>query len=335
MGKEKILPFESNPLSIMYHYTAFPLVVLQANMTKEVFDEFISTKYINCVFVEKSSSNKFNIGEDLWFTEERILLRHRNILSRKMYDHYKINVIDELKKVIDWGYYPQGNYNEEWIPGKFAYKKFHFYHDYLLIGYNDDKKIFYSIGYLANNQFTKFQIPYENMKMALETLFNDTVSFDFLEYNSKKKYEFSAKKIVDQMENYLNSKGDFIKNEIDVVYGISAIYKLIEYINKTIALNGQLDIRYVRGFLEHKFFMKQRIQYLLKKGYLKNETLLQASTRIYEIAAQVQKLSIKYILSNDINIISRIEEMIKNTIGLEKEYLSKTVSDLSVREINS
>ena len=137
------------------------------------------------------------------------------------------------------------------------------------------------------------------------------------------------------MENYLNSKGDFIKNEIDVVYGISAIYKLIEYINKTIALNGQLDIRYVRGFLEHKFFMKQRIQYLLKKGYLKNETLLQASTRIYEIAAQVQKLSIKYILSNDINIISRIEEMIKNTIGLEKEYLSKTVSDLSVREINS
>ena len=197
------LPFEKNPYSVVYHYTAFPLGIVQAKMNKVCFEKWIASKYINSSFDYHSKMNKFNIGEDLWLTEEKILDRHYFSISKNVYFNSSINIISIIKGMMDIGYYPQGNYNEQFIPDKYAFKKnFYFHHDYLLIGYDDNNENFISIGYV-NNKFQEFLIPYSNMVKAIETLEGNYIRVDFLQYNEDKKIFFDINKITDELENYI------------------------------------------------------------------------------------------------------------------------------------
>ena len=332
MKSEKILPFTSKPLSIMYHYTAFPLAILQANMPEEILDKFISTKYVNCIFETKSLKNKFNIGNDLWFTEERILLRHSNVFSDIILKYYDIDIVKFLKDMMDKGLYPQGNYNEEWIPGKFAYQKYHFYHDYLLIGYNDEKQVFYSVGFLKDDRFQKFEIPYINMKKAVETLFDTYIGIDLLEYNARRvaNVPITFHNMLSELIDYLNSINK-TSNKIvnsETYYGLAAILELCNYIKREACQHQNIEIKYMRGFMEHKFFMNKRINYLFEQGYIKNSLSINYSEEVYKISEKVHLLAIKYLMTHQNNIIDSIVESIKQTIKIEKEYLPIIIDEL-------
>ena len=91
-----------------------------------------------------------------------------------------IGTIVALKKVIDSGCYVYGTYNEEFIPGKWAYGKMYYMHDFLLIGYDEER--FISVGYLADGIFRRFNIPNNNLYNSLK----DGVKTDivFLSYNN-------------------------------------------------------------------------------------------------------------------------------------------------------
>ena len=329
--KEITLPFEEKPFSVMYHYTAFPLGIVQANMEPDKIDRWLCTKYINCSFEPCSKMNKFNIGRDLWLTDEKILIRHKNIFSKAINDYYKIDVVKIFKDMINQGSYPQGNYNEEWIPDKFAYQKYRFYHDYLLIGCNDAKQVFYSVGFLQDKKFQKFEIPYTNMKKAVETLFNDYIGIDLLEYNARKIANMSITfdYTICELTDYINSANRWRAPANNAIfYGLKAILKFCDYVKEEVSKSQIIETKYMRGVMEHKFFMYKRIKYMLEHGYIESGICLSCAEKVYKLSEKAHLLTIKYLMTGKSDIVNSIEELLKQTLEIEKNYLPIVVDEL-------
>lgn len=328
MSANKILPFVKDPYSIMYHYTAFPLSIVQAKMEKEIFEQWFVSKYINTSFDYNSKGNKFNIGEDLWFTNEEILYRHHFSVSKSVYSNNDIDLIEIIKNMINKGYYPQGNYNEQFVPGKSAYlDDVYYHHDYLLVGYDDNDNCFTSVGYI-DNKYQEFKIPYFNMQKAIETLEGTFIRVDFLEYNESKEIVFDLKKITDELEKYINSMG-LLDSSTNKHYGISSIKDLIEFFESNASTNKKIDMRYVRGLMEHKFFMNNRINYLYNSGYLINPEYIISSKKVYELATMIFMLSLKYSSLKNESLINKITTLLGEMIDKES-YLVNVVKELKV-----
>ena len=113
---------ETNPYLTMYHNVAFPLSIIQGNANVDI-TPWICGRYINCRYDENSYDNQFNVCiDDEWGIMEGALTVQSVSVSQELIKHLSLNYIDFLKSMIDQNCYPQGEYNEEYIPGKWAYK---------------------------------------------------------------------------------------------------------------------------------------------------------------------------------------------------------------------
>lgn len=326
MDSKKILPYKI-PLSTMYHYNAFSLGIVQAKYNDDEFLNFLLNNYLNCSFWEESPGNKFNIGYDLWLEKQNIITRYSFKLSRQIYNVSKVDILSVLKNAIQKGIYPQGNYNERWVPGKKAYNKYYFYHDYLLIGYNDDLRKFISVGFLENKKFDFFEIPYDNMIIAIETL-GGNINIDFLEFNECYKPKFDLTLFKKEIKDYLLSEGDKFENKVGQKYGVSAVLELYNHIYKQAYSNHSIDLRYVKGLEEFKQFMYLRMKFLYEKNYLKNETFVKFAETVWKEAQKIYLLSLKYSVTQELKNIEKIEKLFIDIIKLENEYLSKLIDEL-------
>ena len=84
--KSVLLPFQDQPYTLMYHNTAFPMGIIQANSTQDL-TPWLCGKYINCYFQTYSPSNKFvNCVTDHWAEKDGILSKERLELSLFLYE---------------------------------------------------------------------------------------------------------------------------------------------------------------------------------------------------------------------------------------------------------
>lgn len=101
--KEVLLPFQEQPYNLMYHNTAFPMGIIQANATQDL-TPWLCGKYINCYFKTFSGSNKFvNCITDNWAEKDQILFKQRLELAWEHYEIYFGNIISLLKNMLDLG----------------------------------------------------------------------------------------------------------------------------------------------------------------------------------------------------------------------------------------
>ena len=86
-------------------------------------------------------------------------------------------------------------------------------------------------------------------------------------------------------------------------------------------------MRYVRGLMEHKYFMNNRMNYLFHKGYLNNLDHLSISKKIYEMSETVFMLSLKYAATKKSSIINKIISILHDIINKES-YLWDVINQL-------
>lgn len=328
--KSIMLPFHDQPYSLMYHYLAFPMGIIQENATEDIVP-WLCKRYTNCYFIPTSVNNKFDICvEDKWAEKDKILIQQNISLLRELYSKLSWDYLDLLKKMINQGYYPYGAYNEEWIPQKSAYRRAYQRHDYLLIGYDDERKIFYSAGYLSDSTFKKFEIPYESMTKALNTLKDPFMKFQFYKYNPSAKYSFDLKRSLCGVHEYITSSSSIHYTDGRSM-GIDAVRELGTYLQGQIEEGHWGDYRYSRGLMEHKFFMKLRIEYLYRQGYLSEESLISFAEQVYMLSNRVHMLTIKYIMTSKKEIGESIANSIKEILDIEKNYLPIVDQTLQLR----
>lgn len=326
--KKVLLPFEYHPYSLIYQENAFLLGIIQGNATEDI-TPWLCGKYINCCF-DPILPNIFEYNVlDGCCTEDNILIDQRMCLYPEQSEFLLgMNILDIFKSMLDMGFYPHGNYNEEYIPGKWSYGEGYYVHDFVLVGYDDSLKSFISAGYLSDGKFQKYLIPYKNMDRAIATSQIPKLNYRFWKYNPNATYELNMQRIIQQLDDYIRSTTTMKVYTDDKTWGMQALLELSKHFESCSAQKKPLDIRYTRGIMEYKFFMKMTIEYLLKKGYLSDTEVLDHAERVSKMSQLVHMLGLKYNMTGKESIVHNICDTVKKIIETEMEYLPSVLMSL-------
>lgn len=220
------------------------------------------------------------------------------------------------------------SYNEEYVPGKQAYGIEYFPHDYLLIGFDDEKEVFNSVGYLTK-QLVNFEIPYKNMELALKTLKSNKPILNFYKYNTDKDFKVDVNKIISGLKDYISSSNSTQHHAQGFFYGLEAVIRLGEHIIND-GEKSNFDHRYTRGLMEHKHIMVKRIEYLCNNQYLSNNKCIYSAYRVFEYAKIIHNLGIRFKLLRDQNLLKEIMAIIQKMKNIELEYLASVKGELEL-----
>ena len=320
MKKIVNLPFEEKPLCIMYQHIAFPLGIIQGNSQMN-YIPVVFTKYINCTFDGCQYATRFSLGEDLWFLDDGLIKRYNLLIDNGIYNNSRFELLKLIKKMLSIGFYVEGNCNEKWIPGKYFYNRRYFFHPFILIGYNDIKKVFYSVGFLKDNRFQRFEIKYEDMLQAIETSDQCNIKLQCREYNKDFVFEFDLSKVISTLKKYIEASDDI---DSEIAHGIKAIERLKSDFREY----NYTDYRYTRGLKEHKRFINLCIKYLIDNKYLSGQKFIECANLVCDIAERVHLLSLKFAFTQSKDLINKITNLINKMISTEKQYLPEVISFL-------
>lgn len=315
---EKIsLPFTLDVEMKMYHNKSFPLGIIKANIKD--YDSWLCNKLINCICRPNYSFDC--IEEDIWSMGDGLTFFQGMRLTPETFSVNGFNLIEFNKSMLSKGFYITGTYNEFYIPQKMPYKKADFNHDYVLFGYDDEKKVFKSAAYLDNEIYSYFEIGYENYYYGVtkNIAVKSSLQFYYVDKNYLSKIDICS--IKNKLHSYLYSNQDDHGN----FYGIAAWDKLSEYVLE----NDELDPRYSRAYMEHRLCMLKRIYKLQESSYIYDEVLgKEYMNDVYTKAQCIHNMFLKYNLTRNKNLLLRISNLIKEINKKEFILIEKMLKSI-------
>lgn len=336
-----ILPLEISPAIKSYVGHAYPFGIIEANFGEQILLQLLCDKYINCIY-SQNDRNQFYICEtDSWFEHSGAITR-RNIVRKEKDITSVREVIGEARRRLIKGEYIYSSPNEGKISAISQGVKYDFDHECLIYGFNDEEKFYQSIGYVRSSgyfkHYTPYKITYDEYADALLNVQKDEIELLF--YKVNKDFilpDFDLNNILTLLGQYIDSDMPEISTRSDLreiisvgelKFGISAWKQLSEYIDNIIP-GEEIDMRYVRSYMEHKCLMEKRIIYILKYLAVSNTLMAEEASGVYKEAQKIMSLSLKYNLTGNKILLKHISDKIKFNNLNEIEYLSKAVDYLS------
>ena len=242
-------------------------------------------------------------------------------VKKDLFKLLNIDPIVALKKVIESGCYVYGTYNEEFIPGKRAYGKKYYLHDFLLIGYDEER--FISVGYLADGKFKCFDIPNKNLYDSLK----DGVKTDieFLSYNKGRVPTPNVKRMIRDLNQYIVASDD---QQSGKSYGILSHIKLRDFFVNEVVCNNKkyIDERYMRVLYEHKWILMMITQIFLDDG--ERQDYEECAKNNLVIAERMHMLGLKMAMTGNLKKIEVIVALLDKIIESERQYIPKLINVL-------
>ena len=326
------LPFSDKPLIKCYHNLAFPLGIIEANaeLINEDITPWVISKYVNPYFIETSPSNAYDICPyDRWGIKEGVLHHQSVEFFKNTYDCLEIDVIKLLCAMIKNECYITGVYNEKYIPGKMAYARRDFVHDYFLYGFDEEKQVFLSVGYLADRRYQSYEIPFSNFVQSVNTVSEEQLQFGLLTYNHQYHYQYNRERVISELDDYIKSTTSH-NHKKDACYGIEANRKLKDFLVQS-ATNRDtpvVDLRYSRAYKEHKSIQYLCVKYLVERNLMGGKVDRSDMNVAYEIcqnAMIIHALGIKLNLTKKQELIKHITELFEANESKEVEIIRKIV----------
>ena len=324
----KILPLEKKPWIQAYHLRNYELGILQEKKP------WVYNKYINIYY----DGIRFGhvMPESRYFELERVMDVQRFRLDKSIFSLEILDFVSWFSALIEDGWYIYVFLDDYYIEAKISvYHKTHFRHTSLIYGVDEDNKLFYAIGYIEDQKYKEFTIPFEDFRKAISTHFDrdnepfikkaiDRVEFDAFRINPAYKFEFNLKEVYLGISDYLNSCNPHNRDKQGFVYGINCEHSFIDYVSKS---SNFLDPRFSRFFMEMKDITLRRLEYLSREGYI--------STQCRDLYAPLVKkqnaihmLFLKYNIKQSAEVINRICDMMEEIIADEERVLRNVKSEL-------
>ena len=228
----------------------------------------------------------------------------------------KIDIVDLIQKSIDNNCYVELLLDEFYISDRPAFQKCSYFHNNLINGYDEDKKLINIIGYNEKGKFIKSEISYDNFKLSFR-LDKGTINLITIEYPYIP-YKIKLDKIILILKNYLESVNlskayEEISGVRQRCYGFSIYEQLLDD-----NFDYFLEDRRISHFLyEHKRVFRMVIDFLFHRRMLNKNDL-----KYYSII--FQNIENKSLLLQNIVIKNKImdagEEMVISKI---KFYLNE------------
>ncbi len=311
------LPFTTDVESKSYQNKAFALGAIKATIND--YDTWLCNTLIECAHYTYGTFDMYNY---LWTPKDDLITSENFDLYSGILDHGSSELIALNKSKLEAGMYINGYYNEFYIKGKRAYQKFNFSHDYIIFGYDDEKRVFKSASYLADQRYQLHDIDYDNYYDSIK---NDVKNTYFFYRKIKASYtpQIDINNIKTSILHYVNSSRELSNPKI-VCFGLNTWDKFREYVKNT--EEPALDCRYSRVFMEHKAIMKKRLRKLFELGFLPDDFSDEYGEKVCSPAQITHYLFIKYNMTRTTDTLSNILQMIQKTNESEADILSKIVN---------
>lgn len=319
MNKRVILPFDENPITCCYPYITFPYSIINGNIS-QLSGFWLCNEYINCIYRESLSNNRFVITEnDSWFRDKKYIDFEMMKILKSMPDKLGIDLKYIFKKAMDAGRYPNGH-----CSGRIIFddgdvdssSRF----EYILTGYDDCKNIFFMRGFKSGKLIYK-EIDCDRFVNALYIKSEINIIVYMWKYNSDIYFSVNTDQIKSELNGYINSRASVGISQPNVIYGINAIKKLVNYFLFDKSEDFMRNERYLRNLKEHKTLMYKRIKFMFEQEIIMNKKLIDDYREIIYFADDVLKCGIDYCREEREDIKEQFTEKINTMLYREREIL--------------
>lgn len=262
-------------------------------------------------------------------------------ISKKFISNLKMNIIDFFIEALNQECYLYFNINPNFIE---AYKLPYAcnVHDIFVYGYSKEKKTFYIADSFEYGKYTYKECSFDELTNGIkyirssdENYINLNGCIELLSLISKDEClsKFDYKRVKDTLIDYLNSRPTVCCNVQDFrweygkswhTFGISCyqyIHKRIDLLNEFIVLSDYHII------WEHKKHLKDTLNYLMEKGFVKNELII--SKRISEIIQKslvARNLVLKYSVQHNDEIKKKLHLIYREIETTEYYFLNELIN---------
>lgn len=300
---EHLLPIFAPPIT-SYQMIALPLTVAMANVNFEnwFYSNYIQVRCINRKHYNacghKDNALHYSLySPEVWAVD---LLEHIDIEGKAQLFLFKSMAL--IRDIIDSGWYIYTNADTFYINGSDTYMKYHYDHDLLIYGYDDDHLYLYRYG---DSKLTSHKIFFEDFITSYFSKYCQNT-----EYRSKailfkpndEKYEVNVEKIKWQIHDYLDGVETFAREYPNVFNpgSLSALgvntYREFDNLLIYILANDDKFLRRTDlfAFYEHKKLMYDRVLFLKDKKILAaDDQIIEGLQQIYKKANNIMMLGLK------------------------------------------
>lgn len=185
--------------------TTSAIITVNQNSEKWLFNNNIGVRLALDVFFRDNDLN-FNTITPA-FSGAVPFLEHQSFYKYLLNDADAL--LNTVKHAINNEYYIECNLDNYYIPNRYSYQKMSFFHQELLIGFDDKKEELYLAGFSQDRKFEESTITYEQFKQAIaevQTDRNSTNKLHFVRFKPEEKYDYDIKRVKKMLQEYLCSK---------------------------------------------------------------------------------------------------------------------------------
>lgn len=325
MKKRYFLPMKA-PQFVGYSRPTAANAIVLANAGENT-RVLLCSKHINCHYQPVFLKQKFSISIfDYWCMRQDFLRRQSIRFLKETYLKENTNLILVIKKCLLFNAYVFGDCNRKYIEQDYEGDQQIF--SFVITGFDDISHEFtiYGLTYLWD-EYKCFKVDYQKFINALFDTPKESIQLELWHCNKEASISLDLPCIIGELGNYINSANSKKEYIGEKVYGLKAIFELSRHFAETAKKGEDLCKVYFDQFAVHKYFMKDRVEYLAESGIINPKWLVEAETA-EKLGQSVQKLGATYNLTRESALVDQMCEQINTTIEMERSYLPKMLEEL-------
>lgn len=269
-------------------------------------DYFERWKYSNFIQLIYNKDNPYKgVNLDYYFFPRKNIDNSYLCFINYLDTHYDslFDALDAFKTIKDYicwnikhSYYLNICLDEYYVPERGNYNKHHYDHYNLIYGFDDEKRVYYAMGYGVNSTPVLSKIPYE---IVNEDGIKSSIIVRYkYKINEIAKYKFCIEKVRGSIEDFLFNMNSSLKHS-NILTSENLLYGLdvIKYIGENEIALVKADKRIAFCLAEHAKIMRDRIDYLYENKYLTYEDYTNVKSHTNE-AVHISSVILGLVMKN-------------------------------------
>lgn len=252
-----------------------------------------------------------------------------NAVPTRLFD--KNDFSNYVKIFIEKGYYIYAYIDKFYSPNYYNYNMMHDSHPLLIYGIENEKM--YIADFFRNGKYTFENCSIVDMNRAIKMLQTDLNTLDSKEADfllikaNEKQHEFDAKRLLKNIDIYLNGKSMFgiSKTKDYDFWGMESYKCIIEYLQKIREVRMNIDYRMFSFHVSHKSLLLDKIMMLCNEYSDIFALFISEVNDMLRLCQMNQSLALKYNLNYQNTILDKMRD---NILELEKKE-KRVLYDLS------
>ncbi|MEF2964964.1 hypothetical protein V3851_03900 [Paenibacillus sp. M1] len=343
--KSAKLPITMSPPIRVYQYRAYPLSVT-ANYPETLawfHSNFIHLK-CNLNFGEMQDLNIDFIAGNIYGGIPWLEYVDCDFNRGGEADEHEI--CGKIISSIDEGYYYYTFVDEFYIPNRVAYQRFNNNHDLFIFGYDLVRSRFHIAGFDEKMNYVESDIGFDDFVCASKNC--NIHSSNLIRMKQNQDYSFDKNKVIAKFEDYLHARNcagrlsdydfnhetehmDHLNQHLmteDWGFGMDIYEQISLYCGMLPQKRVKLDIRPFHCLWEHKKCMLERLKYFHENRLINDSGLIDTCQEIMVQADNIRLSVLKYTLTNNEDILTRINVKIHEIHSKELGLLPKIIHQL-------